>query len=77
MNHSFIIQKGTKMTSLVSGLNPVILDQQFEETYHVTCTLCCEYCSLLFCVCTKQANKPLPFTREGICQWFINMWQNG
>jgi len=58
MIHSFIIQKGTKMTSLVSGLDPVILDEQFEETYHVTCTLCCEYCSVLFSVYlpNKQTN---------------------
>ena len=27
MIRSFIIQKGTKMTSLVSGLDPVILDE--------------------------------------------------
>jgi hypothetical protein len=46
------------MTSLVSGLDPVILDEQFEETYHVKCTLCDEYCSVLFSgVSTKQTNK--------------------
>jgi len=75
MIHSFIIHKGTKMTSLVSGLDPVILDEQFEETYRVTCTLCCEYCLVLFSV--YLPNKLFSFTRVGMCQWFVNRWHNG
>ena len=50
MIYSVITQKGIKMTLLVLGLDPVILDEQFEETYHVMCTLCCEYCPVLFSV---------------------------
>jgi hypothetical protein len=47
------------MTSLVSGLDPVILDEQFEETYHVTCTLCYEYCLVLFSVYLPNKLYPL------------------
>ena len=44
------------MMSLISGLDPVILDEQFEETYRLTYAPCCEYCSVLFSVSTKQTN---------------------